>query len=112
MKPNKIIKTLNEYKNYHRIGKHDKKHIEDLEIFIIKNINDIKNCTWYDLAGGFMMFVIEIDNNTYCCFNELYEGYEGDYNAIIYHNLSLKAYIELEVIDYDFSLLLQQEIKI
>ena len=108
----KIIKDLKEYKNYHRIGKHDKKHIEDLEIFIIKNIDNIKYSTWYDMAGGFMQFCIEIDNNTYCINNELYDGQNGEYDTIIYHNLTLKAYIELEKTDYDLGLLLQEETKI
>ena len=112
MSINETIINLNEYKNYHRISKHDKKHIESLEIFIIKNIDNITNSTWFDMAGGFMMFCIEIDNNTYCISNELYEGENGEYDTIIYHKLSLKAYIELEKNDYDFGLLLQEEIKL
>ena len=64
------------------------------------------------MAGGFMMFCIEIDNDTYCISNELYEGYEGDYNTIIYHKLSLKAYTELLKTDYDFGLLLHEETKL
>ena len=56
-----------------------------------------------------MLFCVQVGDSTYCIGNDLYDG-END--TIIYHNLSLKAYIELEETDYDLDLLLQEEIKI
>ena len=52
-----------------------------------------------------MLFCVEIHGSTYCICNDFCDG---ENNTIIYHDLSLKAYIELEKIDYDLSLLLQE----
>ena len=80
-----------------------------MKFFIDGNINLITNCTWYDLAGGFMMFCLEINKSTYCLYNEFWDCKN---NTTIYHDLTLKAYEELYDNDYDMSLLLQEDIRI
>jgi hypothetical protein len=108
MKKEKILNTLNEYKKYKRfenISDCDKEHIKKISYFIYDNLDGITNCTWFDMAGGFMMFAIEINGSTYCIYNE---SDLNEDNTTIYHNLSLKAYIELEKISYDMDLLLQE----
>ena len=108
MKKKEINKIYNEYKNYFRFKKackSDKAYLKSLKVFIDGNIKLITNCTWYDMAGGFMLFCIEIQGSTYCICNDFWDD---ENNTTIYHDLSLKAYIELNEIDYDLSLLLQE----
>ena len=105
----KVFKDYEEYKNYHRIADSDEEHLKELWAFIGDNINEIQDSTWFDMAGGFMMFCIQIDDSTYCIGNEKYDD-END--TIRYENLSLKAFIELEKTDYDMGLLLHEEFKI
>ena len=105
----KVLKDYKEYKNYHRISDSDKEHLQELKFFIDGNIDEIKDSTWYDMAGGFMLFCIQINDSTYCIGNDKYDG-END--TILYHGLSLKAYNELCDIDYDMGLLLHEELKI
>ena len=102
----KVLKDYKEYKNYYRIEGSCKKHLKELKDFIGDNINEIKDSTWYDMAGGFMMFCIQINNSTYCIGNEKYDNKN---DTIRYENLSLKAFIELEKTDYDMGLLLPDE---
>ena len=103
-----ILNKLNEYKKYHRFesdSKRNKQHLKSLSAFIYDNLEDITSCDWYDMAGGFMLFCVELGGSTYCIGNDFFDD---ENNTIIYHNLSLKAYIELEQTGYDFSLLLQE----
>ena len=69
----KVLKNYKEYKNYHRISDSDRQHLSELKSFINNNINDIKNSTWFDLAGGFMMFCIQVNNSTYCIGNDKFD---------------------------------------
>tara|TARA_R110002012_G_scaffold75736_1_gene191315 strand:- start:630 stop:953 length:324 start_codon:yes stop_codon:yes gene_type:complete len=105
----KVLKDYKDYKNYHRITDSDKKHLQELKDFIDNNINNIKDSTWFDMAGGFMMFCVQVDDSTYCIGNDLYDG-END--SIRYENLRLRAFIELEKADYDLGLLLHEDLKI
>jgi len=105
----KLIKDYKEYKNYHRIGNPDQEHLKELWTFIGNNINEIEDSTWFDMAGGFMMFTIQLNGSTYCIGNDIFDE-END--TTIYHNLSLKAFIELEQTDYDLGLLPHEHTKI
>tara|TARA_R100000808_G_scaffold20335_1_gene44033 strand:- start:784 stop:1149 length:366 start_codon:yes stop_codon:yes gene_type:complete len=117
MNKKEILNTFKTYSNYGRFlnkngeisCKINNQHLKSLKFFIDGNINLITNCTWYDLAGGFMMFCVEINKSTYCISNEFWDG---ENNTTIYHDLTLKAYIELEKNDYDMGLLLQEDMRI
>ena len=106
------LKNYNNYIHYFRFQNpsiDDITHLKETKEFIYDNLEDIKNSTWYDLAGGFMSFCVEINGSTYILFNDKWDG-END--VLIYHELSLKAYIELEKTGYDMDLLLQEETSI
>lgn len=107
------IKNYRDYKNYFRFGKNpsksNKKHLLDVKTFVFDNIDNIIASTWYDMSGGFMSFCVGINGSTYILCNDKWDD-END--VLIYHNLSFKAYIELEKTDYDMDLLLQEETSI
>ena len=107
-----ILKQLKEYSEYHRFSnncKIDINHLKDIKYFVNNNIENISNCTWYDMAGGFMLFCLELQGSTYCIGNDDFDGIN---DTIIYYGLSLKAYNELLEIGYDMGLLLHEEVKL
>lgn len=111
MNKKEILKQYNEYINYCKKyrGCDDIEHWNGLKKYILDNQENITRATWYDMAGGFMAFLIEINNsNTLVIGNELFDSE----NNVIEYGISLKAYEILQDEDFDFDLIPQQSLKI
>ena len=111
MKLKDILKVLKAYINYCKKfrGCDDAEHWNGLKAYILDNAEEITNVTWYDMAGGFTAFLIEINNNnTLVIGNELFD----EKNNVIQYGISLKAYEILQDDDFDFDLIPQQKLKI
>ena len=111
MKLKEILKAYNEYIHYCKKyrGCDDIEHWNGLKAYILDNEEEITNVTWYDMAGGFTAFLIEINNsNTLVIGNDLFD----EENNVIEYDISLKAYEILQDEDFDFDLIPQQNLKI
>ena len=98
----KAVQNYIEHSKYVR-GLDDSEHWSGLCAFIEKNQNEITDFTWYDAAGGFMVFYIEM-GSTFVIGNDLFDG---EHNTIEY-DMSLKSLQALESDNFDLDLLPQK----
>ena len=102
MTKKEILNKYNEYVEYSKNmrGNKDTEHWHGLKAFILRNHREIKDCTWYDLAGGYTSFNLDV-GNTLSIGNELFDGY----NNVVEYAVSLKAFNILEDEGFDLDLL-------